>query len=211
MRLRRVILIVIAFAAIVVAINSLVHTVRSFFVLDFSVTWVENGILVRTVPPGSSALSASLQVGDRIQSIDGVAIERLKDPLFVLAMGKSHQLTLTNPRAVKRETTLLSPDPIIDANYLARTLVATLALGCAIFSVVNTSRQENTTFLLATAASLLLAAIPFRIADTDEVLRLLHRASGAALPILLFRFFYSFHYHPDLLPIKMRKTGLLFP
>ena len=52
----------------VVAGSSLLRTVQSFYRLDFSVRWLEQGIVVDQVPTGSSAAAADLRPGDVIEA-----------------------------------------------------------------------------------------------------------------------------------------------
>ena len=67
---RRLILNVVAVFVVVVAGTSLIRTVRSFYRLDFPVAWIEQGLVVSDVPPGSSAANAGLTNGDLIVSVD---------------------------------------------------------------------------------------------------------------------------------------------
>lgn len=55
MRSRRVFLTLVAVVTLVVSGTSMIRTVRSFYRLDFPVSWVEEGLVVAEVPQGSSA------------------------------------------------------------------------------------------------------------------------------------------------------------
>jgi two-component system, NtrC family, sensor kinase len=191
LRMRRVGLLVVGALALAVAVTSLVRTTRSFFVLDFGVTWVRGAIQVDLAPVGSSAQVAGLEEGDLIMAIDGVAVERLDDPLFVLAAG-SHTLTVRGRFGDERQASFHAPPPRVDAVYLTRSLVAVFGLGCALWAVLGTRRREATTFLALAVASLVVAAIPHRTADAETALGVLHRAAGAGVPFLLLRFFAVF-------------------
>ena len=63
----------------------MIRTVHSFYRLDFLVRWVESGIVVDEVPPGSSAAAAGLEINDTIVAVDGMEIGQLEDPKFLLA------------------------------------------------------------------------------------------------------------------------------
>ena len=75
MRSRRLLLTAVAVITVVVAGTSLIRTVRSFYRLDFPVSWIEEGLVVDEVPTGSSAESAGLSEGDLVIDVDGVGIE----------------------------------------------------------------------------------------------------------------------------------------
>ena len=92
MRSRRVLLTVIAIIAVIASGTSLIRTVRTFYRLDFPVSWVEEGLVIDEVPVGSSAESAALAPGDMVVEVDGVSVVRLDDPAFVLAGGDEHVL-----------------------------------------------------------------------------------------------------------------------
>ena len=192
MRARRVLLSLIALVAVVVAGTSMMHTVRGFYRLDFSVTWIAEGVQVDAVPAASSAQLAGLRPGDLVVAVDAVAISRLEDPTFVLAAGEEHRLTVRGPAGGLRDVTYRPPSPVVDPIYLARSAVGMVGLLCALVAIWTTRRREAATFLLLAAASLLMGAIPFRTAATAEGLRVLHRLAGAAVPLLLVRFFAIF-------------------
>jgi len=189
---RRLILNVVAVFVVVVAGTSLIRTVRSFYRLDFPVAWIEQGLVVSDVPPGSSAANAGLTNGDLIVSVDGVSIERLEDPAFVLAGGEEHILGVSHPDGGFSELEYRSPPPNVNPVYLARTLVGFLGLGCALYAVWSTRRREAATFLLLAAAALILGAVPNRIASAELILQVVRRSAGAALPFLIARFFTIF-------------------
>ncbi len=190
-RLRRALLTAIALVALAVAVTSLVRTTRSFFILDFAVTWVEGGIQVDLAPVGSSAHAAGLEEGDLVVTIDGVSLDRFEDPVFALAAG-SHTLTVRGRFGAVREVVFRAPAPRIDLVYLARSLVAVLGLACALGAAFTTRRREAATFVLLAVASLLVATIPHRTADAAQTLRVLHRIAGAGVPFMLLRFFVLF-------------------
>ncbi len=189
---RRLILSVIAAFVVVVAGTSLIRTVRSFYRLDFPVAWVEQGLVVDDAPPGSSAAHAGWVKGDLIVSVDGVSIERLESPAFVLAGGGEHNLTVSHPDGGFSDLRYRSPPPDVNSVYLARTLVGFLGLGCALYAVWSTRRREAATFLLLAAAALILGAVPNRIASAELILQIVRRSAGAALPFLIVRFFSIF-------------------
>ncbi len=191
-RVRRALLTLIALAAVAVAGTSMIRTVRGFFRLDFTVTWIAEGVRVDRVPAASSARLADLRPGDLIVSVDAVPIARLADPLFVLAAGEEHRLTVHDRGGEVRDVVYRPPSPVVDPVYLARSTVGLVAVLCALMAVWTTTRREGATFLLLAAAALLMGAIPFRTAATAEGLRMLHRLSGAAVPLLLVRFFAIF-------------------
>jgi len=189
---RRLILTVVAAFVVVVAGTSLIRTVRSFYRLDFPVAWVEQGLVVEDAPSGSSAEDAGLVKGDLIVSVDGVSIERLEDPTFVLAGGEEHDLTISHPDGGFSEIRYRSPPPDVNSVYLARTLVGFLGLGCALYAVWTTSRREAATFLLLATTAVVLGAVPNRIASAELLLQVVRRSAGAALPFLVVRFFSIF-------------------
>ena len=189
---RRLILSVVAAFVVVVAGTSLIRTVRSFYRLDFPVAWVEQGLVVDDAPSGSSAEEAGLAKGDLIVSVDGVSIERLEDPAFVLAGGEEHDLTISHSDGGFSEVRYRSPPPDVNSVYLARTLVGFLGLGCALYAVWSTNRREAATFLLLAATAVILGAVPNRIASAELLLQVVRRSAGAALPFLVVRFFSIF-------------------
>lgn len=182
----------LALATIVVAGWSLITTVRSFFRLDFPVRWIEGGLVVDQVVLGSSASAAGLRSGDVIVEVDGIGVGRLEDPAFLLAGGDQHMLEVRGQDGRSREVAFSPPPPTIDQLYLARTSVGLLGLLCALFVVWRTTRREAVVLLAIACASLILGAVPNRIAATREVLQVLHRTAGAALPFLIARFFIMF-------------------
>jgi len=189
---RRLLLTLLALATILVAGGSLITTVRSFYRLDFPISWLEGGLVVDRAQPGTSAAAAGLRSGDVIVEVDGIAVGRLEDPAFLLAGGEQHVLGLLGADGEPREVTFHPPPPTIDPVYLARTSVGLLGLLCALFVVWRTTRREAAVLLLIACASLILGAVPNRIAATREVLQVLHRMAGAALPFLIARFFIIF-------------------
>ncbi len=192
MLVRRLLLTLVASATVVVAGWSLIRTVHSFYRLDFPVRWVERGIVVDEAPPGSSAAAAGLEVNDTIVAVDGVEIGRLEDPTFLLAGGEQHQLAVRDPEGESREIIFRPPPPDIQPVYLARTSVGLLGLLCALAVVWKTSRREAAVLLLIATASMILGAVPNRIAATHDNLQILHRIAGAVLPFLIARFFIIF-------------------
>lgn len=192
MFVRRLLLTLVASATVVVAGWSLIRTVHSFYRLDFPVRWVESGIVVDEVPPGSSAAAAGLEINDTITAVDGMEIGQLEDPKFILAGGEQHQLVVKNPDGEPREILYHPHPPFIEPVYIARTSVGLLGLLCALFVVWKTSRREAAVLLLIATASLILGAVPNRIAATHENLQILHRIAGAVLPFLIARFFIIF-------------------
>ena len=192
MRSRRLLLTAVAVITVVVSGTSLIRTVRSFYRLDFPVSWIEEGLVVDEVPTGSSAESAGLIEGDLVVDVDGVGIERLDDPAFVLAGGDEHLLTVRHGDGSVGEFRFRSPPPTINSVYLARTTVGYFGLACALFVVWTTSRREAATFLLLAAAALILGAVPNRIASAELMLQVVRRSAGAALPFLIVRFFAIF-------------------
>ena len=192
MHVRRLLLTLVASATVVVAGWSLIRTVHSFYRLDFPVRWVESGIIVDGVPPGSSAATAGLEINDTIVTVDGMEIGQLEDPKFLLAGGEQHQLAVRNSEGEPRDVVFRPHPPFIEPVYLARTSVGLLGLLCALFVVWKTSRREAAVLLLIAAASLILGAVPNRIAATHDNLQILHRIASAVLPFLIARFFIIF-------------------
>ena len=92
--MRRVLLTLVALFTLAVVGTSMIRTIRSFYGLDFPVTWEERGIRVEEVPSGSSAAVSALAVGDVITAVDTIAVERLVDPVFGLAAGSEHLIEL---------------------------------------------------------------------------------------------------------------------
>jgi PAS domain S-box-containing protein len=192
MRARRIILTVIAIFVVMVSGTSLIRTVRTFYRLDFPVSWVERGLVVNEVPAGSSAEVAGLTEGDTVVAVDGVSVERLEDPTFMLAGGEEHEISVLHADGGVSELQFRSPPPTINSVYLARTAVGFLGLGCALFAVWGTSRREAATFLLLAVAALILGAVPNRIASAELALQVIRRGVGGALPFLIARFFAIF-------------------
>jgi PAS domain S-box-containing protein len=183
---------VLAAFAVVVAGTSLIRTVRGFYRLDFSVFWGELGVEVREAPEGSSAATAGLRPHDLIVAVDGLAVERLEDPVFALAAGEERRIRVRDPGGQDREVVYLPPAPDIDPVYLARSAVGLVGLGCALWTLWFTRRRESVAFLLLACASLVLGVVPHRTAATEVTLQLIHRAASAALPFLMVRFFAIF-------------------
>jgi signal transduction histidine kinase len=192
MRTRRVLLTLIAIFVVVVSGTSLIRTVRSFYRLDFPVSWVEQGLVINEVPVGSSAEVAGLTKGDTVIGVDRVSVERLDDPAFMLAGGEDHELSILHADGAVSELRFRSPPPTINSVYLARTAVGFLGLGCALYAVWGTRRREAATFLLLAVAALILGAVPNRIAAAEPLLQVIRRGVGAALPFLIVRFFAIF-------------------
>jgi PAS domain S-box-containing protein len=186
---RRIALLLLALATVIVAGASLIQTIRSFYRLDFAVRWVERGVRVTEIPVLSSAAAAGLTVGDLIVSVDGVGVERLEDPLFALAAGTEHRLVVQPRSGEARELLFIPPPPQIDSLYLARSAVSLFALACALWAVFGTDRREAVTFLVLAVASVLVGTIPNRIAAEQIGLQVIHRAASSALPFLIVRFF----------------------
>jgi two-component system NtrC family sensor kinase len=182
----------IALCTVIVSGSSIVRTVRSFYRLDFRVSWVEAGLLVDSVPEGSSAAVAGLSRGDMVIKMDGVAIEQFDDPAFVLAGGDELGITVLRSDGSLKELRFRSPPPVVNSVYLARTAVALIGLALALSTVWATPRREAATFLLLASAALLLGAVPNRIAAAELALQVVRRAAGAALPFLIARFFAIF-------------------
>jgi len=189
---RRIALLLLALATVAVAGASLIQTIRSFYRLDFTVRWVERGVKVTAVPATTSAAAAGLEVGDLIVAVDGIAVERLEDPLFALAAGTEHRLVVQPRSGESREVTFVPPRAHIDSLYLARSAVGLFALACALWAVFATDRREAATFLVLAAASVLVGTIPHRIAAGEIGLQVIHRAASSALPFLIVRFFAIF-------------------
>jgi len=189
---RRLTLLAISVLAVAAAVVSLGRTVHDFYRLDFPVRWAANGLQVGVVPEVSSARAAGLEEGDLVVAVDGVSLEALDDPLFVIATGDEHRLTVLDLAGEVTDLTFRPPPPEIDSVYLTRTLVAVVGLACALLAALSTPRREAATFVLVAVASLLIAAIPHRTAAGEVTLRVLHRSAGAALPFLLVRFFALF-------------------
>jgi len=192
MRAQRLFLTLLSLFVVVVSGTSLIRTVRSFYHLDFPVSWVEEGLVVVEVPPGSSAEGAGLVKGDLILQMDGVDIQRLEDPAFVLAGGEEHLLVVRHAEEGMSDIRFRSPAPDINSVYLARTAVGFFGLGCALYAMWTTRRRETATFLLLAAAALIMGAVPNRIASAELTLQVIRRCAGAALPFLIARFFVIF-------------------
>ena len=192
MFVRRLVLTLVALATVVVAGWSLITTVRSFYRLDFPVRWLEQGIVVDQVPPGSSAAAAGLRSGDTIVAVDGIDIGRLEDPTFLLAGGERHLLAVEGTSGDSRDVTFHPPPPDIEPVYLTRTSIGLLGLVCALVVLWKTSRREAAVLLLIASASLVLGAVPNRIAASRADVQILHRMAGAVLPFLIARFFIIF-------------------
>ncbi len=182
----------VAAAVLVVALVSILQTVRGFYRLDFAVSWLESGIRIESVPQGSSAWRAGLSPGDTIVQIDGQPVTRLDHPIQALAMGREHELVVIHPDGRTASVSLAPPPPEVDAVYLTRSLVALLGLGIALLTAFRTTRREAPMFVLLAAATLILAAVPHRTAAATPALASLHRAAGAAVSYLLLRFFAIF-------------------
>ena len=74
MRARRILLTLIAVFVVIVSGTSLIRTVRSFYRLDFPVSWVEEGLVINEVPAGSTAEAAGLSKGDTVIEVDVVSV-----------------------------------------------------------------------------------------------------------------------------------------
>ncbi len=192
MRTRRWFLTCVAIVTIAVAGTSVIRTVRSFYRLDFGVSWVRDGLVVDGAPAGSTAAAAGLEPGDTVIRVDGVPIERLDDPAFFLAGGEEHSLTVRRTDGTLSDVWFQAPAPDINSVYLARTAVGLASVLLALYAVWRTDRREAATFLLVAAVAMILAAVPNRIAATDFALQVVRRGSGAALPFLIARFFSIF-------------------
>jgi len=189
---RRVVLVLVALVAVVVAVVAGSRTFATFRTLDFGVAWEEGGIRVVQVPPGSSADRSGLRPGDVIVAVDGTPVAGLGDPVRRLLRAGEHELEVTGEGRAGVTLRYVPPPLRVDPVYLARTVVAIVGLLLALSAVLGTSRPEATTFLLLAVASLVVAAVPHRVAADSEILRVLHRAAGAAIPFLLVRFFAIF-------------------
>ena len=145
MRARRILLTLIAVFIVIVSGTSLIRTVRSFYRLDFLVSWVEEGLVISEIPTGSTAEAAGLTVGDTVIEVDGVSVERLDDPAFMLAGGADHDLSILHADGSISDLRFRSPPPTFNSVYLARTAVGFLGLGCALVAVWGTRRREAAT------------------------------------------------------------------
>jgi two-component system NtrC family sensor kinase len=192
MTLRRALITVVAVATFAVAATSAIRTVRSFYQLDFGVTWIAEGIRLDQVLRGSSADQAGLESGDLIVAVDGVELQRLENPLFGLASGVEHQLTVRRGGDVMMDVTYRPPPARVDSPYLARTVVAAFGLCCALVAVFRTNRREVTTFVLLAICALLVGVIPIRVAAGIGPMAVIHRAAAAVIPFLVIRFFMVF-------------------
>ncbi len=192
MRFNRLVCAVIAVFSVLVAGTSLIRTVQSFYQVDFSVSWVKEGLRVHGVTNSSTGRLAGLVDGDLITAIDGVPVENYEKPLFSLASGFEHVLTVLSPGGTVKTPIYRPPPPRIEDTYLARSVVGAFGLICAMVAAFSTHRRESLTFLLLASASFLVGAIPHRTAATAIGLAVLHRAAGAAMPFLLVRFFAIF-------------------
>ena len=148
--------------------------------------------MINDVPAGSTAEAAGLTVGDTVIEVDGVSVERLDDPAFILAGGADHDLSIRHPDGSISELRFRSPPPTFNSVYLARTAVGFLGLACALVAVWGTRRREAATFLLLAVAALILGAVPNRIASAELLFQIIRRGVGAALPFLIVRFFAIF-------------------
>ena len=189
---RRLLLSAIAAATVTIAGWSLIRTVHSFYRLDFPVRWVQGEVVVDVVPSGSSAAVAGLVPGDAIVAVDGIEVGRLEDPAFLIAGGEHHLLSVRRRDGGITEIGFHPPSPVIEPVYLARTSVGLFGLVCALFAVWRTDRREASVLLLIAVVSLILGAVPSRIAASWFGLQALHRMAGAALPFLIARFFVIF-------------------
>jgi signal transduction histidine kinase len=192
MRARQITLTLIAIFVMVVSGTSLIRTVRSFYRLDFPVSWVEQGLVINEVPAGSTAEAAGLETGDTVVEVEGLPISSLDDPAFFLAGGEEHALRVMRSDGSTSDLRFRSPPPAWNSVYLARTAVGFLGLACALFVVWGTRRREAATFLLLAVAALILGAVPNRIAAAELMLQVIRRGVGAALPFLIVRFFTIF-------------------
>ena len=192
MQARRIVLTLAAVFVVVVSGTSLIRTVRAFYRLDFSVSWVEQGLVINEVPPGSSAEAAGLKPRDTVIGVDGVPLGRLDDPAFMLAGGEEHVLSVRHGDGLVSEVTFRSPPPAINSVYLARTAVGFFGLGCALYALWGTRRREAATFVLLAMTALILGAVPNRIAATELLFQVIRRGVGAALPFLIVRLFAIF-------------------
>jgi signal transduction histidine kinase len=191
-RSRRLLLGLVAALTVVISGNSLIHTVRSFYRLDFPVSWVADGLVIDGLPLGSSAAVAGLQTGDTVVRVDGVPIGRIDDPAFFLAGGDERELTVRRGDGSLADLRFRPPGPAVNSVYLARTAVGLLGLVLALYAAWRSERREATTLVLLAAAALILGAVPNRIAAADLSLQVVRRGAGAALPFLIARFFAIF-------------------
>ena len=185
MQARRIVLTLGAVFVVVVSGTSLIRTVRTFYRLDFPVSWVEQGLVINEVPPGSSAEAAGLKPRDTVIGVDGVPLERLDDPAFMLAGGEEHVLSVRHRDDLVSEVNFRSPPPAINSVYLARTAVGFFGLGCALYALWGTRRREAATFVLLAMTALILGAVPNRIAATELLFQVIRRGVGAALPSMM--------------------------
>ncbi len=192
MRINRLVCVVITTCTVLVAGTSLIRTVQSFYQVDFPISWVEAGLRVHEVTTHSSGKLAGLTEGDLITAIDGVSVHNYENPLFSLASGFDHVLTVKGPGGKVKSPIYRPPPPRIEEIYLARSAVGAFGLACAAIAAFSTRRREILTFLLLASASFLVGAIPHRTAATAVGLAVLHRSAGAAMPFLLIRFFAIF-------------------
>jgi len=192
MRVNRLVYAAIAVFSVLVAGTSLIRTVQSFYQVDFRVTWVEAGLRVNEVMPRSTGNLAGLVQGDLITAIDGVSVDSYEKPLFSLASGFEHILTVKGRGGQVKTPIYRPPPPRIEDVYLARSAVGAFGLVCATIAAFTTRRREALTFLLLASASFLVGAIPHRTAASAIGLAVLHRSAGAAMPFLLVRFFAIF-------------------
>ncbi len=200
MLVRRFLIVIVTVGTVIVAGTSVIRTVRSFYQLDFGVTWEMSGLRVEEIHGASTGDLAGLKTGDLVTSVDGVPINAFKDPLFSISSGSEHLLTIRRPGEPDTTIIFRPPPPSLNHEYLARSAVGACGLACAAIAAFSTRRRETLPFLLLAASALLVAAIPHRTAATAVGLAVLHRASGAAMPFLLVRFFILF-------PNQNRKLG----
>jgi PAS domain S-box-containing protein len=192
MRFHRLAYVLIASCTVLVAGTSLIRTFQRFYQVDFPISWVEEGLRVDEVPPHSTGDLAELKTGDLITALDGVPIHRFDNPLFSLASGTKHILTIDRDGFDIGNIAFSPPPPQIEEVYLARSAVGAFGLFCATIAAFSARRRETMTFLLLASASFLVGAIPHRTAASAISLSVLHRSAGAAMPFLLFRFFAIF-------------------
>jgi two-component system NtrC family sensor kinase len=192
MTLRRAVLVAVAVASFAVAATSAIRTVRSFYQLDFGVTWIAEGIRLDQVLQGSSADQAGLAAGDLIVAVDGVGLERLENPLFGLASGAEHELTVRRGGETLTGVVYRPPPARVDSPYLARSAVAAFGLCCALVALFRTDRREAATFLMLAVCALLVGVIPIRVAAGLGPMAIIHRSAAAAIPFLAIRFFMIF-------------------
>ena len=192
MRARQITLTLIAIFVVVVSGTSLIRTVRSFYRLDFPVSWVEQGLVINEVPAGSTAEAAGLETGDTVVEVEGLPIISLDDPAFFLAGGEEHALRVVRTDGSTSDLRFRSPPPAWNSVYLARTAVGFLGLACALTVVWGTGRREAATFLLLAVAALILGAVPNRIAAAELMRQGILRGVGAVWPFRIGRFFTIF-------------------